>query len=286
MKAKQKIGKVIFVGAGPGDPDLLTLKAASCLANAEAVLVDRLVSPEIINRHVNADAAVIPVGKQAGKDGSTPQVEINDLLVQLAKEGKLVVRLKGGDTSIFSNILDELRALVDNQIEYEIIPGITAAMGAAAFAGIPLTAREYSTAVRFLTYYKPEFIANEYWKDLAQTNDTLVFYMSVQQLGDLVNRFISNGVAPGKPLAIIEQATTPFQRVIHTSFSDFTKDCDGKTFLSPSLVIIGKVVELHKMFQWYKPNAGAQTYYFEPLTDPVRDLASDQKIIDYHVAGK
>jgi len=285
MKTQKQNGKVIFVAAGPGDPDLITLKAVSWLQKAEAVLVDRLVSPEIINRHVNPEAAIIPVGKQAGKDGSTPQSDINALLAQLARDGKLVVRLKGGDVSIFSNILDELQSLADNNIEFEIVPGVTSALGAAAFAGIPLTARGYSTAVRFLTYYKSETISTDYWKDLAKTEDTLVFYMSIQHLDELMNRFSEAGMETDKPVALVEQATTPFQKVYTTTCFNYAQDLKGKNFLSPALLIVGKVVELHQSFQWMQTNQEESNYYFEPLTDPVKDLADDQKNINYHVAG-
>ena len=143
--------KVILAGAGPGDPELITVKVARYLQLADVVLTDRLVSEEILNTYVRKDAEIIHVGKQCRRGISTPQKTINELIVEYALQNKLVVRLKGGDVSIFSNILDELEALVANKISYEIIPGVTAALGAAATAGIPLTARGYSTAVRFLT---------------------------------------------------------------------------------------------------------------------------------------
>jgi len=173
-----KIGKVILAAAGPGDPELITVKAMRYLQEADVVLTDRLVSEEILDQFVNADAEIIYVGKQCRHGKSTPQETINSLMVQHAMEGKFVVRLKGGDVSIFSNILDELQALSEYRIPYEIIPGVTAALGAAAYAGMPLTARGFSTGVRLLTYYKADLISNDYWKDLASTEDTLVFYMS------------------------------------------------------------------------------------------------------------
>ncbi len=177
-----KKGKVIIAGAGPGDPELLTLKTARFLQNADVVLTDRLVSEQIIENFISPDAEIIHVGKQCRRGISTPQETINELMVHHALLGKLVVRLKGGDVSIFSNILDELEALVAHNISYEIIPGVTAASGAAAFAGIPLTARGYATSVRFLTYYKSDIVTEDYWKELANTNDTLVFYMSSETL--------------------------------------------------------------------------------------------------------
>src|SRR5574337_669066 len=167
-------GKVVLIVADPGDPELITVKATRWLSKADVVLVDRLVSPQIIEDYVSPYAEVIPVGKQCGRGASTPQSYINELLIKYAEQEKLVVRLKGGDVSVFSNILDELQVLAASGIEYEIIPGITAATGIAAFAAIPLTARNHSKGVRFLTYYKTDVLAAEYWKELAQTDDTRV----------------------------------------------------------------------------------------------------------------
>src|SRR5580692_7369048 len=149
----QPKGKVIFAGSGPGDPELLTIKAHRFLRCADVVITDRLVSDIILEEYVNKQALVLHVGKQSGNSNSTSQSLINELLVEYAMQGKLIVRLKGGDVTIFSNLLDELSILSEYGIPYEIIPGITAASGAAAYAGIPLTARQYSNAVRFLTYY-------------------------------------------------------------------------------------------------------------------------------------
>src|ERR1700748_1997668 len=188
------IGKVILAGAGPGDPDLLTVKAMRYLQQADVVVADRLVSPEILRDYTRPDALIIPVGKQCHNEASTPQSVISELLVTHALEGRLVVRLKGGDVSIFSNVLDELQALVSHGIPYELIPGVTAALGAAAYAGIPLTARGYSTAVRFLTGYKPDAIDDAYWNDLAHTPDTLVFYMSSTPLDAMIKRLQEAGI--------------------------------------------------------------------------------------------
>ncbi len=164
----QTKGKVVIAGAGPGDPELITMKAARYLQLADVVLTDRLVSDEILKTYVRKDAEILYVGKQCRRGISTPQKTINELLVDYALMGKLVVRLKGGDVSIFSNIMDELETLVANNIPYEIVPGVTAALGAAAYAGIPLTARGYAPAVRFLTYYKSDIVTDKYWKDLAK----------------------------------------------------------------------------------------------------------------------
>ncbi len=254
-------GKVALVGAGAGDPELLTVKGMRLLQQADIVLTDRLVSPEILKQYVSPGAEVVYVGKQCRKGASTPQATINELMVICAKEGKLVVRLKGGDVSIFSNILDELETLVENHIPYEIVPGITAALGAAAYAGIPLTARHHSTAVRFLTAYKPGVVSANYWKELAQTEDTLVFYMSSETLADVVANLVTNGISGKKLLAVIEQATTPFQKIYTSSLYEYPENLGNKKFLSPALVIIGKVVALHKQFEWFASQQQNREYF-------------------------
>lgn len=277
MSQQLKTGKVILAGAGPGDPELITMKAARYLQRADVVLVDRLVSNEILKQYVSPGAEIIPVGKQCRRGISTSQETINNLMVQNALLGKLVVRLKGGDVSIFSNILDELETLTAHNIPYEIIPGVTAALGAASFAGIPLTARGYATSVRFLTYYKSDIITEEYWKELANTNDTLVFYMSSETLSMVVKKLIENNISEDKLLAIIEQATTPLQNVHTTSLYDFEKQFKEQSFISPSLVIIGHVVSLHEKFKWLE-NSNSHEYYFKPMTSQVITLNQQDKL--------
>jgi uroporphyrin-III C-methyltransferase/precorrin-2 dehydrogenase/sirohydrochlorin ferrochelatase/uroporphyrin-III C-methyltransferase len=254
-------GKVILMGAGPGDPELLTIKAFRILQTADVVLSDRLVSPEILSSYVSPNAEIVYVGKQCRRGASTPQATINELMVIYAEEGKLVVRLKGGDVSIFSNILDELETLVEHQIPYEIIPGVTAALGAAAYSGIPLTARDHATAVRFLTAYKSDVVADAYWKELAQTSDTLVFYMSSETLRNVVAKLVANGIDKEKELAVVEQATTPFQKVHTSRLYDYEEKLGEKRFLSPTLVIIGKVVALHHQFAWLKGEEKSREYF-------------------------
>ncbi|SHE58729.1 uroporphyrin-III C-methyltransferase [Flavisolibacter ginsengisoli DSM 18119] len=250
MNNMQK-GKVYIVGAGCGDPDLITVKGMRLLQQADIVLTDRLASPEIIERYTIPDTEVVYVGKQCRKGESTPQATINELMVLYANEGKTVVRLKGGDVSMFSNILDELEVLHKYSIPFEIVPGITAALGAAAYAGIPLTARNYATAVRFLTAYRSDVVLEEYWKELAQTDDTLVFYMSSETLPDVISNLVRHAIDPARLLAIIEQATTPFQKIYTGSLYEFEEKWEHRNFLSPSLVIIGKVVSLHDKFDWF-----------------------------------
>ena len=254
-------GKLILAGAGPGDPELITIKTAGYLGNADVVLTDRLVSNEILRRYVNKDAEIIHVGKQCRRGISTSQQTINDLIVHHCLLGKLVVRLKGGDVSIFSNILDELETAVSNHIPYEIIPGVTAALGGAAYAGIPLTARGYATSVRFLTNYKSDIVSDNYWKELANTEDTLVLYMSSETLDNVVEKLTFHHIHEDKLLAVIEQATTPMQNVHVTNLYEYRKSLIDKSFISPSLVIIGKVVSLHKQFAWLE-NCNTNQYYF------------------------
>src|SRR6478735_9539322 len=266
MTNQPHIGKVILAGAGPGDPGLITVKAARYLQQADVVLTDRLVSEEILKEWVPESAQIIYVGKQYKQEASFQQQTINELLVEHALQGKFVVRLKGGDVAILSNILDEIKTLSENNIPYEIIPGITAASGASAYAAIPLTAREHATSVRFLTYYKSDVVTDEYWKELAGTNDTLVLYMSSGTLGAVVQHLTQNNIAEDKLLAVIEQATTPLQRVNIINIYDYAKEWKDKKFLSPSLVIIGKVVALHDQFSWMN-NSSAQEYYFKPVDE-------------------
>jgi uroporphyrin-III C-methyltransferase len=276
MNEEKKYGKVILAAAGPGDPELITAKAIRYLQQADVVLTDRLVSDDILRNYVNPSAEVIYVGKQCRRGFSTPQQTINELIVEYAAQQKLVVRLKGGDVSIFSNILDELETLVANHIPYEIVPGVTAALGAAAYSGIPLTARGYSTAVRFLTYYKSDVVTDEYWKDLANTSDTLVFYMSAETADAVIINLTRFGIAKDKLIAVIEQATTPLQNVYISEIYKYAENLGGKTFISPSLIIIGKVVALHEQFSWISNN-NTPELYFKPGAF-IRKESEDQQM--------
>jgi uroporphyrin-III C-methyltransferase len=260
-------GKVIFIGAGPGDPELLTVKALRWLQRADVIIADRLVSPEILSHYTTPSATVIHAGKQGGSDASTSQQEINELLVTHARSGRLVIRLKGGDISIFSNILDELRTLAANGIKYELVPGITAALGAASCAGIPLTARGYSTAVRFLTAYRHDLLDDRYWNDLAQTEDTLVFYMSSTPADELVSRLLAADIPSDRWITVIEQATTPNQQISNYPIREYFAAAAGRSWQSPSLIIIGKVGALQPDFAWL-PDTRSTAPYFPPI-EPV-----------------
>jgi uroporphyrin-III C-methyltransferase len=268
---KAIVGKVIIAGAGPGDPELVTMKTVRYLQQADVVLTDRLVSEDILRYYLRVEAEIIYVGKQCRRGVSTAQKTINELLVDYALQGKLVVRLKGGDVSIFSNILDELESLINHDIPYEIVPGVTAALGAAAYAGIPLTARGYSTAVRFVTYYKNDIVTESYWQELATTTDTLVFYMSAETLDIVVRKLVQYKIDSTKELAIIQQATTPFQQVHTTSLYHYSEQFAAREFVSPTIVIIGAVVSLHKQFAWIE-NSNHNGCYFKPVEQVVEQI--------------
>lgn len=244
-------GKVIIAGAGPGDPDLITIKLQRRLAEADVIIVDRLVNPEIIDLYASKDALTLMTGKQGYHDGSVAQGDINKLIVGHARNGKNVLRLKGGDVAFYSNVLDELIALYEHEIPFEIIPGITAASGASAYSGIPLTARGYAKAVQFITFNPCSYYSPEKWKSLALSNDTLVFYMAAKSLLSLSELLLRYTKRADIPLAVIEQATTEHQQVSISSLKNCASDFAGKSFSSPSLVIIGDVVDLYKKFQWF-----------------------------------
>jgi len=255
---------VVIAGAGPGDADLITLKLQKRLTEADVIITDRLVNPAIIEEHSSNNAEVILTGKQGYHGGSVSQEEINELIVRHALAGRKVLRLKGGDVAFFSNVLDELRCLTVNEIEFEIIPGITAASGASAYAGIPLTARGFSREVKILTLTQCKHYSSETWKQLANSSDTLVFYMTSKHLDDLVEILLRYTRKPNTPLAVIEQATTIYQRVHVTTLKNCQHDFHGKDFTSPSLVIIGKVVNLYQQFSWFR--SGEEGSVFNELT--------------------
>jgi uroporphyrin-III C-methyltransferase len=275
------MGKVVIIGAGPGDPDLITIKAVKYLQSANVVLVDRLVSEEILNQYVSSSAIIISVGKECSKKVSTPQQAINDLIVHYAANHALVIRLKGGDVAFFSNVLDELQVLKENKIPFEIIPGITAASAASAYTGIPLTARNYASAVRFLTLHNANELSNNQFKELAATSDTLVWYMSSANLNQLVESLIAKGIDHSKWIAVIEQASTPLQRVFSAPILQFSEKFGHLSFLSPSLVIVGKVAELSTAFSWFKSSNSKNALYFPALSQTYNLNFSPSFLFDY-----
>jgi uroporphyrin-III C-methyltransferase len=251
MTENKNIGFVTLAGAGPGDAELITLKLQKRLAEAEVIITDRLVNPEIISSHAAKKTLILFAGKKGYNDGSYSQEEVTALIIEHALQGKKVLRLKGGDVAFFSNVLDELNALTEKNIPFEIIPGITAASGASAYAGIPLTARTHSQGVQILTYNPNSYYNPETWKHLANSSDTLVFYMAAKNICDLAELLLRYSKKPLTKLAVIEQATTVHQQVHISTLNDCAKDFAGKAFSSPSLVIIGDVVKLHEQFNWF-----------------------------------
>jgi len=236
-------GKVYLVGAGPGDPELLTLKAARLISSAKVVVYDRLVGAQVLAL-IPADARRIDVGKESGRH-SVPQDEINALLVNLACDGHDVVRLKGGDPFVFGRGGEEAQELARHGIEHHIVPGISAAMGCAAAAGIPLTYRGLSDGVRLVTGHRQEDRDLDLdWQALADPNCTLVVYMGVGTAQRLADKLLVAGLPAATPVAIIERGTTPDQRTIFSSVATLARDVAAHAPKPPALLIIGKVVGL------------------------------------------
>jgi uroporphyrin-III C-methyltransferase/precorrin-2 dehydrogenase/sirohydrochlorin ferrochelatase len=239
------IGEVYIVGAGPGDPDLLTLKAARLLQQADVVLYDRLI-PEAVLDRARRDAERIYVGKEAGRHHVT-QERTQELMIRLALEGKRVCRLKGGDPFVFGRGGEELEALIAHRIPVTVVPGITAALGAAAYAGIPLTHRDHAHSVTYATGHAREGGAPPDWRELARPGQTVVFYMGLSQLPTIVAELMAAGAASDLPAAVIEQATLPEQRVIAGTIGDLAQGVADAQVRSPALLIVGEVVSLHAM---------------------------------------
>jgi uroporphyrin-III C-methyltransferase / precorrin-2 dehydrogenase / sirohydrochlorin ferrochelatase len=250
--APRAAGEVTLVGAGPGDPELLTLKGLRALQDADVILHDRLVPSAVLDL-ARRDAARICVGKAAGNIGSTQQ-EINALLIEHANQGKRVVRLKGGDPFVFGRGGEELQALAAARINFSVVPGITAALGAAAYAGIPLTHRDHAQSVSFVTGHSQEQGREPDWRALAMPGATAVFYMGLARLDHIVERLLEHGAEPVRPAGIIAQGTTPNQRVITATLATIRDVSSGANLESPALLIVGEVVALHSELAWF--NAG------------------------------
>ncbi len=263
-------GKIYFVGSGPGNPDLITVKGATLLSQAEVIITDRLAGDDIIKLYANPQAIIIDVAKEGGNKKSYKQKDINQLLVQFAYLYEKIVRLKGGDVAFFSNVYDELKTLSENNIAYEIIPGITAASGASAYTGVPLTARDHASGVQLLTYYKNTIISNEEWKNLAAFKETLVLYMSSNNLLSIVQKLLTAGADENIPFIVVEQATTVQQTTHSFTLKSFLND--PKNFISPSIVIMGKVAALHKKFAWFNAEDASQKNYFRAVEDQTNYL--------------
>ena len=244
-------GEVYLVGAGPGDPDLITFKALRLMQKADVVIYDRLVSEPILDM-VRRDAEKIYAGK-ASANHAIPQESINQMLVRLAREGKRVLRLKGGDPFIFGRGGEELAELVDENIEFQVVPGITAASGCASYAGIPLTHRDYSQACIFVTGHRRSGAEDLNWEMLSHANQTVVFYMGLENVQRICSSMKAHGRAADTPAALVEKGTTAAQRVFIGDLDSLPGIIADNEVHAPTLVLVGEVVKLHNKLGWYKP---------------------------------
>ncbi|MDO8705320.1 MAG: siroheme synthase CysG [Sulfuricaulis sp.] len=251
--SKPPVGEVYLVGGGPGDPDLLTFRALHLMQQADVVVYDRLVSPAVLEL-VRRDAERIYAGKERDNH-AIPQEDINHLLVRLAKAGKRVVRLKGGDPFIFGRGGEEIDTLAAEGIPFQVVPGITAAAGCAAYAGIPLTHRDYAQSVVFVTGHLQDGTVNLNWKALAQPRQTMVFYMGLHGIETICRELIHHGMPPSTKAALVQQGTTRNQRVLIGDLETLPAIVEKAKVKAPTLIIVGDVVQLHDRLKWFAPTA-------------------------------
>lgn len=248
-QGEKPAGQVYLVGAGPGDPDLLTFRALRLMQKADVVVYDRLVSQDILEL-VRRDAEKIYVGKEKSNH-TIPQQDINNLLAKLAKAGNRVVRLKGGDPFVFGRGGEEIETLLEQNVEFQVVPGITAATGAASYAGIPLTHRDYAQSVTFTTGHLRDNNINLDWPSLVKPNHTLVFYMGLTGLPIICKQLIANGMQNNTPIALIEGATRNSQKVVTGTLNDIVDKPETAKLKPPTLIIVGGVVSLHHKLNWF-----------------------------------
>ena len=253
LSSPRESGEVTLVGAGPGDPELLTLKALRALQDADVILHDRLVPAAVLDM-ARRDAKRICVGKAAGSIGST-QAQINALLIEHATQGKRVVRLKGGDPFIFGRGGEELEALQKARIRFSVIPGITAAAGCAAYAGIPLTHRDHAHSVTFITGHEDGEGREPDYQALAKPGITAVFYMGLARVAQIAAKFLAHGAPETLPAALIAQGTLANQRIITGTLATIAEAAARAKLQSPALLVVGEVVSLHDSLAWFNPAA-------------------------------
>lgn len=250
-------GCVYLVGAGPGDPELLTLRGATLVAGADTVVYDNLVSPRILELAPES-AERVYVGKKAA-DHVLPQDDINALLVRFAREGRRVVRLKGGDPFIFGRGGEEMETLVEAGITVEVVPGVTAAAGVAAYAGIPLTHRDHAQSVVFATGFLKDGALDLDWPMLARSGQTLVIYMAISRLADICDKLVEHGLPPDTPAGVIERGTTDAQRVCVATLGDLPQKVREAGIRPPALTVVGGVVGLYPKLAWFQPEPAASS---------------------------
>lgn len=253
IPVQRELGEVYLVGAGPGDPDLLTFKALRLMQQADVVLFDRLVSQPILDL-CRRDAHFIDVGK-ARSDHTVPQEGINQLLVVFAQKGHRVLRLKGGDPFIFGRGGEEIEELSDAGVPFQVVPGITAAAGCSSYAGIPLTHRDHAQSVRFVTGHLKDDSANLPWHELAFPNQTIVFYMGLMGLPVICRELIANGMDCSTPIALVQRGTRPDQKVVIATLDTMVEALKQNPVSAPTLIIVGQVVTLHDRLKWFQPGA-------------------------------
>lgn len=246
-------GEVYLVGAGPGDPDLLTFRALRLLQKADVVLYDRLVSPAVVEM-ARRDAELVYVGKARDKH-ALPQDNINDLLVHYASAGKKVCRLKGGDPFIFGRGGEEIDKIIAAGIDFQVVPGITAASGCAAYAGIPLTHRDHAQSVRFVTGHRQDGSVSLPWSSLVTAGETLVFYMGLVSLPEIADNLIQQGMRADMPAALVSRGTTDEQEVLVGSLAALPEIVKDREVHAPTLIIIGEVVGLYPKYSWFSGGA-------------------------------
>jgi len=262
-KASGGMGEVYLVGAGPGDPDLLTFRALRLMQQADAVVYDRLVAKPILDM-VRRDAKRVYVGKERNNHAMR-QEEINRLLADLAKAGQRVLRLKGGDPFIFGRGGEEIDTLAAEGIPFQVVPGITAASGCATYTGIPLTHRDYAQSVTFVTGHLKDGTMNLNWEQLAQPNQTVVFYMGLVGLPIIVDKLTAHGVSPDMPIALVQQGTTHRQQVYTGTLNSILEIVKKNRPKPPTLIIVGEVVRLREKLNWFHTPQGSDQGATTPI---------------------